>query len=137
MNEPLHNNHVERAQHDQAIRDAAMPCPLCGSNNLSLGFWCLDDEDVEALECNQCHAGAPIETWQRRDRGWINIERPPKPHHDVIVLVTAKDGAPPWKDLGSYNAAAGQWELSGHTDSRTIRFLMWHPLPATPEKVAL
>lgn len=43
-----------------------LPCPLCNSTNLSANLWCLDDGEVDAVECNDCYAGAPVTAWQKR-----------------------------------------------------------------------
>lgn len=43
-----------------------LPCPHCGSTDLSSGFWSLDDEEVDAVECNNCYAGAPERVWNQR-----------------------------------------------------------------------
>jgi len=42
------------------------PCPFCGSTDLLDGDWYLDDEEVDAIECSQCAAGAPAPVWNRR-----------------------------------------------------------------------
>ena len=41
-------------------------CPFCGSINLSTGLWSLDSGEVDALECLDCYAGAPLDAWDRR-----------------------------------------------------------------------
>lgn len=43
-------------------------CPFCGCRELSENTWHLDDaedplSEVDALECNSCKAGAPVEAW--------------------------------------------------------------------------
>lgn len=42
------------------------PCPFCGSTNLLDGSWYIDDEEVDAVECARCAAGAPASVWNRR-----------------------------------------------------------------------
>jgi hypothetical protein len=42
------------------------PCPFCGSTNLLDGSWYVDDEEVAAIECDDCKAGAPASVWNRR-----------------------------------------------------------------------
>jgi hypothetical protein len=45
----------------------AKPCPFCGSTRLQPAEWCVGDcEMVEAIECADCYAGAPVAAWQRR-----------------------------------------------------------------------
>ena len=44
----------------------ALPCPFCGSTDLVDGSWYIDDEEVDAIECNQCKAGAPAAVWNQR-----------------------------------------------------------------------
>ena len=39
------------------------PCPFCGSTSLSTNLWSLDGGEVDAIECLQCYAGAPLSTW--------------------------------------------------------------------------
>lgn len=45
---------------------ALLPCPFCGGTNLLSGYWSLDDEEVDAVECGDCYAGAPITAWNKR-----------------------------------------------------------------------
>jgi len=42
------------------------PCPFCGSTDLSKNFWSLNGGEVDAVECNDCCAGAPAESWVKR-----------------------------------------------------------------------
>jgi hypothetical protein len=46
--------------------DDYLPCPLCGSTKLSENLWSLDDGEVDAVECGDCFAGAPVTAWQNR-----------------------------------------------------------------------
>ena len=44
-------------------------CPFCGSYHLREVGWQLPDEnglpeEVDALECQQCYAGAPLSAWE-------------------------------------------------------------------------
>ena len=48
---------------EQALK---MSCPLCKSHNLIKNLWSLNDGEVDAVECNDCHAGAPAESWVKR-----------------------------------------------------------------------
>jgi len=41
-------------------------CPFCGSYDLVAGSWYIEDEEVEAWECNSCTAGAPKRVWNQR-----------------------------------------------------------------------
>ena len=41
-------------------------CPFCGSTDLSKSIWSLNGGEVDAVECNQCYAGAPAEAWIKR-----------------------------------------------------------------------
>jgi len=50
---------------EQALKT---PCPLCKSTDLSKSLWSLDDGEVDAVECNNCHAGAPAESWIKRSQ---------------------------------------------------------------------
>lgn len=43
-----------------------IPCPFCGATDLSSNFWSLNGGEVDAVECNRCHAGAPAESWVKR-----------------------------------------------------------------------
>lgn len=42
-------------------------CPFCGCSELSGNYWDLDDvdEEVKALECTKCFAGAPLKAWEK------------------------------------------------------------------------
>ncbi|MEO1082428.1 MAG: hypothetical protein AAFY29_22930 [Pseudomonadota bacterium] len=51
----------------------ALPCPHCGSTDLVMGSWYLDDPDasdlegeVPAIECKGCGAGSPAHVWNKR-----------------------------------------------------------------------
>jgi len=37
-----------------------------GGLNLSAGFWSLDGGEVDAVECDDCYAGAPATSWSTR-----------------------------------------------------------------------
>ena len=50
----------------EAEENGWLPCPHCGSADLSSSFWSLDDEEVDAVECNNCYAGAPERAWNQR-----------------------------------------------------------------------
>lgn len=50
-------------------------CPVCGGGNLAKNLWSLDGGEVEALECDDCHAGAPLESWNKRANPWIDYEQ--------------------------------------------------------------
>ena len=41
-------------------------CPFCGSNNLTINLWSMDDGEIDAAECNDCCAGAPLSAWNMR-----------------------------------------------------------------------
>jgi len=41
-------------------------CPFCGSHDLSLGLWSLDEGEVDSIECNKCYAAAPKSVWNDR-----------------------------------------------------------------------
>ena len=43
-----------------------LPCPLCKSTGYSTNMWSVDDGEVNAIECNDCLCGAPLESWQNR-----------------------------------------------------------------------
>ncbi len=44
-----------------------MPCPFCGSTYLIKGLWSLGGGEVDAVECNSCFAGAPVDAWIKRE----------------------------------------------------------------------
>lgn len=46
----------------------AHPCPFCGSADLVMASWYVDDDEVDAIECEQCKAGAPIDIWNSRSK---------------------------------------------------------------------
>lgn len=41
-------------------------CPFCGGTNLVPNLWCLEDCEVDAVECSDCYAGAPVDAWIKR-----------------------------------------------------------------------
>lgn len=40
-------------------------CPFCGGGDLRPVMWDGPDGEVDAAECNNCLAGAPLEAWKR------------------------------------------------------------------------
>ena len=48
------------------MTEESKPCPFCDCPDLIEGMWCIDDEEVEAWECNRCKAGAPKSVWDQR-----------------------------------------------------------------------
>ena len=42
-----------------------LPCPCCGSSNLTANLWSLNNGEADAVECNDCLAGAPNSSWQK------------------------------------------------------------------------
>jgi len=50
--------------------------PFCNSTDLVTGSWYLDDGEVDALECSECFAGAPVATWGRLASPWRSGEPP-------------------------------------------------------------
>ena len=42
------------------------PCPFCGGINLVKNWWSLNDGEALGIECNDCLAGAPMESWLKR-----------------------------------------------------------------------
>ena len=73
MRNDMSDDNLQHSARDDAEQDReqqllaeAKPCPFCGSRTLTVGWWCLSDEDTEAIECAQCYAGAPFKAWQRR-----------------------------------------------------------------------
>ncbi len=116
--------------------DRHIPCPFCGCQELLLGDWYIDDEQVDALECTSCKAGAPIGVWNKRagvtfdaavwtwpkgDKGW------PTGEQSVYAFYKGADGhavgpvvMKPMDKLGRYNKM--YWPL-----------LCWHPLPDLPD----
>ena len=51
---------------DQQQLQQALPCPFCGSTDLTSNLWALEESEVGAIECNNCYAGAPFTTWNTR-----------------------------------------------------------------------
>lgn len=68
MDDTLYRGALTAAERIRAeeIDRTALPCPICGSTDLALGWWCVEDGEVEALECKKCLCGAPYTAWQRR-----------------------------------------------------------------------
>ena len=48
------------------MTDERKPCPHCGSTDLVDGSWYIYDNEVDAVECSGCKAGAPAEVWNQR-----------------------------------------------------------------------
>jgi len=77
----------------------ALPCPLCGSTNITSNEWSVDGEhakqfsadefsEIWAYECNDCLAAAPVQSWQKR---WIDGE-PPLDTWVILVYRKAHGG---------------------------------------------
>jgi len=71
------------------MTDDYKPCPHCGSTDLLDGSWYLDDEEVDAIECNACKAGAPASVWNERAVKWRYPDRgDPMPVDKQRILMT-------------------------------------------------
>ena len=44
------------------------PCRYCGSTDLLTNLWSTDDGEIDAIECKDCMAGAPLNIWQEPDK---------------------------------------------------------------------
>jgi hypothetical protein len=62
---------------EEFMTDTNQPCPFCGSTDLVIGSWFIDDRahelvkpgefgEVLSIECNRCLGSAPAENWNRR-----------------------------------------------------------------------
>lgn len=41
----------------------APECPFCGSAELHDDYWVINDDEVDAICCLLCYAGAPASVW--------------------------------------------------------------------------
>jgi hypothetical protein len=54
------------------------PCPFCGCERLTTNSWYMDCGEVPALECADCYAGGPVESWLKlAERQRYNKPFPP------------------------------------------------------------
>lgn len=44
--------------------DDLKPCRFCGSTDLLMNLWSTEEGEVDAVECSNCLAGAPLDVWQ-------------------------------------------------------------------------
>lgn len=79
----------------------ALPCPMCGSENIVSNEWTVDGEHAEkfgadehseiwAFECQDCLCSAPVETWQNRRSPWRTDE--PEPGQRILATYRDRDG---------------------------------------------
>jgi hypothetical protein len=69
------------------------PCPFCGSTDLIDGSWYIDDEEVDAVECNACKAGAPTRVWNERPSPWRRAPVYPLDGQRVLITYEQEDGS--------------------------------------------
>lgn len=58
-----------------------LPCRYCGSLHLQYNSWYLINKNVDAIECQRCHAGAPLEIWQKPP---LELELPPRETQESV-----------------------------------------------------
>jgi len=66
MNEPEMNHDHSQHHLSPGMNQKFCQCPFCGSTDLVGGSWYIDDEEVDAIECEECKAGAPARVWNQR-----------------------------------------------------------------------
>lgn len=76
---------------------APLPCPFCGSDQLLVGSWHVDDGEFGGLACSKCYGGAPVTAWNTRHSptleatpAWhypqsnLDLENLPEPGEKVV-----------------------------------------------------
>lgn len=103
----------------------APPCLYCDSTDLVDGSWYLDDEEVDAIECNSCKAGAPASVWNQRRDPWRYPERGgPMPVEGQRIIITYR------RDTGEESSeicmSYDQWTRDNCDMAPIVR---WMPVP--------
>lgn len=115
--------------------DAVLPCPFCGSKNITYGRYEHAAGRRYAIVCMNCMAqidpgwaqswGAVQELWNRRADGWISVkERLPENDHTVLFS-TKYDGI----RMGSYLTT--EWKTTSYIQFSVNAVTHWMPLPST------
>lgn len=112
----------------------ALPCPLCGGENITSNEWQMDEDnankfgadewgEIWAFECMDCLAAAPIQSWNNRPDPW---RYPPEmPEIDDRVLLT-------YRPLGGEESRpiTSTYYDGYEDDSHPI--VRWMPIPEIP-----
>lgn len=80
-----------------------LPCPFCGSTNVITSEWFVDEElatrfrsesheAIAVMECTECLAAAPVQSWQNRPDPWRYPPEMPKDGQSVVVIRKNRDG---------------------------------------------
>mgnify|MGYP006273694767 CR=1 FL=1 len=94
------------------------PCPFCGGTELDINQWSLDEGEVDAVECRQCYAGAPVAAWQRRPDPWRYAPDLPGIGQRVLLTYRSAGGESPPICMRYQGDPEGTWP--------TVR---WMPIP--------
>jgi len=111
-----------------------LPCPFCGSTDLSIGDWYLDAGEVNSIECNQCFAGAPEREWnERTNNEWIyGNESMPDPGQRVVLIYQRADGIPSEPNISTPIHKDGSHLYNNEKKSIYAKCLYWTPIPEIP-----
>lgn len=98
------------------------PCPFCHSTDLTRNEWYVDDEEVPAVECNNCKAGAPLDAWNRSR--WLCPENgDPLPPEDARILQTYRQ-----EDGTESDCVISTWREAMIEHWRPL--VRWMPIPS-------
>ncbi|TQV85228.1 hypothetical protein FKG94_03290 [Exilibacterium tricleocarpae] len=121
------------------MKHEQMHCPFCGGTNLLTNIWDVDDQEVDALECDTCKAGAPMAAWMRHNattlgNTWIDGSVPTQPGQQVVRYYLANDGSAIGPIISTPVRADGTTTYNGKPIYKpTVWWLALPPLPQTAE----
>lgn len=84
----------------------ALPCPFCGGTEFSMGLWCLDEGEVDSIECKSCYGSAPVSTWNSRPSPWRFPPDMPPPEQRVVFTYRQADGEESPPIVSTYHSTA-------------------------------
>lgn len=111
-------------------------CPFCGSTNLTPNMWCVDDREVDAIECNDCLGGAITSVWNgtRSLFGgeWLTLaEATPNPDQNVLKIYVKEDNSLSEPIISVVTSSNGAHIYKGRYMYRPVAF--WMPIAPLPK----
>lgn len=102
-----------------------LPCPFCGSKDVSSTIFVPNCEYVRCNNCNAMHTN--LIEWNTRHSTWISV-KDRLPNKDETVLCFGK-----YHNIGFYDYDDEIWREEGEYVEITVTH--WQPLPQSPKEI--